>query len=81
MSQTKSRKVFSAKDARVDVHSVAPLPNSEKIYVTGSRDDMRVPMRKISQAVTPTDMGGEENPPIRKRLQPVPQYEPDGPDA
>ena len=64
MSQTKSRETFSAKDARVDAHSVAPLPNSEKIYVTGSRDDMRVPMRKISQAVTPTDMGGEENPPI-----------------
>ena len=64
MSQTKSRETFSAKDACVDVHSVAPLPNSEKIYVTGSRDDMRVPMRKISQAVTPTDMGGEENPPI-----------------
>ena len=64
MSQTKSRETFSAKDARVDVHSVAPLPNSEKIYLTGSRDDMRVPMRKISQAVTPTDMGGEENPPI-----------------
>ena len=64
MSQTKSRETFSAKDARVDVHSVAPLPNSEKIYVTGSRDDMQVPMRKISQAVTPTDMGGEDNPPI-----------------
>ena len=64
MSQTKSRETFSAKDARVDVHSVAPLPNSEKIYVTGSRYDMQVPMRKISQAVTPTDMGGEENPPI-----------------
>ena len=64
MSQTKSRETFSAKDARVDVHSVAPLPNSEKIYVTGSRDDMQVPMRKISQAITPTDMGGEENPPI-----------------
>ena len=64
MSQTKSRETFSAKDARVDVHSVAPLPNSEKIYVTGSRDDMQVPLRKINQAVTPTDMGGEENPPI-----------------
>ncbi len=35
----------------------------------GSRDDIRVPMRKISQDSTPTDMvnnGGqdEENPPI-----------------
>ena len=64
MSQTKSRETFSAKHARVDIHSVAPLPNSEKVHVTGSRDDIQVPMRKISQAVTPTDMGGEENPPI-----------------
>ena len=64
MSQTKSREAFSAKAARVDAHSVAPLPNSEKFYVAGSRADIRVPMRKINQAVTPTDMGGEENPPI-----------------
>ena len=64
MSQTKSRETFSAKDARVDAHSVEPLPNSEKIYVTGTREDIRVPMRKIAQAVTPTDMGGEETPPI-----------------
>ena len=69
MSQTKSRETFSAKHARVDIHSVAPLPNSEKVYVTGSRDDMQVPMRKISQNDTPTDMAlsgqtSEENPPV-----------------
>ena len=32
--------------------------------MTGSRDDIRVPMRKITLDETPTDMGGETNPPI-----------------
>jgi len=60
---------FTSEQARVDDASIAPLPNSEKIYVTGSRPDIRVPMRKISQDDTPTDMAlsgqsSEENPPI-----------------
>lgn len=29
-----------------------PLPGSEKIYVTGSRSDIRVPMRKIKLSPT-----------------------------
>ena len=61
MSQAKD---FSAQSAQVDAASIAPLPNSEKIYVTGTRDDIRVPMRKITLDETPTDMGGEVNPPI-----------------
>ncbi|OGT04009.1 MAG: phosphomethylpyrimidine synthase ThiC, partial [Gallionellales bacterium RIFCSPLOWO2_02_58_13] len=44
--------------------AVKPLPNSRKIYVEGSRPDIRVPMREISQADTPTGMGAEKNPPI-----------------
>ena len=68
MSQVKKTD-FSESQARVDDASIAPLPNSQKIYVTGSRPDMRVPMRKISQDDTPTDMAlsgqtSEENPPI-----------------
>jgi phosphomethylpyrimidine synthase len=55
---------FSSQNAQVDAAAVQQLPNSEKIYITGSRPDLRVPMRKISQSDTPTDMGGEENPPI-----------------
>ncbi|HCQ81413.1 MAG TPA: hypothetical protein DIT66_01200, partial [Rhodobiaceae bacterium] len=47
--QQKSRENFTAEAAQVDAHSIAPLPNSEKIYVAGSRADIRVPMRKISQ--------------------------------
>ncbi len=50
--------------ARVDPASVQPLPNSRKIYVPGSRPDIRVPMREISQADTRGDIGNEANPPI-----------------
>ena len=55
---------FISSEARVDAAAVAPLPNSQKIYVTGSRPDIRVPMREITQADTPTGFGGEKNPPI-----------------
>ncbi len=49
----------------VDPASMAPFPASRKVYVTGSRPDIRVPMREISQTPTIT-MQGEEvaNPPI-----------------
>ena len=55
---------FLSDSAKVDQASVAPLPNSKKIYIEGSRPDIQVPMREISLADTPTDMGGEKNPPI-----------------
>jgi len=55
---------FVATQAHVDQAAIAPLPNSRKIYVEGSRPDIRVPMREISQADTPTSFGGEQNPPI-----------------
>ena len=50
--------------ARVDEGAVKPLPNSRKIYVEGSRPDIRVPMREISQSDTPASFGAEKNPPI-----------------
>ncbi|MBN8759914.1 MAG: phosphomethylpyrimidine synthase ThiC [Thiobacillus sp.] len=40
------------------------MPNSRKIHVEGSTPDIRVPMREIAQADTPTGFGGEKNPPI-----------------
>jgi phosphomethylpyrimidine synthase len=55
---------FLSQTAHVDDAAVQPLPNSRKIYVTGSRPDIRVPMREISQADTPASMGAEKNPPI-----------------
>ena len=41
-----------------------PIPGSRKIHVQGSRPDLQVPMREISQAQTPTLFGGETNPSI-----------------
>jgi phosphomethylpyrimidine synthase len=55
---------FLAATAHVDEAAIQPLPNSRKVYVQGSRPDIQVPMREISQADTPTAMGGEKNPPI-----------------
>ncbi|MCX8146024.1 MAG: phosphomethylpyrimidine synthase ThiC, partial [Azovibrio sp.] len=55
---------FIAAAAQVDRAAIAPLPNSRKIYVEGSRPDIRVPMREIRQADTPTGFGGEKTPPI-----------------
>jgi len=55
---------FVAASAHVDEAAIAPLPNSRKIHIEGSRPDIRVPMREISQADTPTGFGGEKNPPI-----------------
>ncbi len=51
---------FIAADALVDAAAIAPLPNSKKTYVVGSRPDLRVPMREIAQ--TPT--GDTPNPSI-----------------
>ena len=43
--------------AHVDDAAVKPLPNSRKIYVAGSRPDLRVPMREITQSDTPVHFG------------------------
>jgi phosphomethylpyrimidine synthase len=55
---------FFARDAHVDEAAVKPLPNSRKIYVEGSRADVRVPMREIAQSDTPASFGLERNPPL-----------------
>ncbi len=44
---------FLAATATVDEAAIQPLPNSRKIYVQGSRPDVQVPMREISQSDTP----------------------------
>jgi phosphomethylpyrimidine synthase len=58
---------FFARDALVDSAAIAPLPSSRKIYVVGSRADVRVPMREIAQSDTSAAWsadGVERNPPI-----------------
>jgi phosphomethylpyrimidine synthase len=49
-----------------------PIPGSRKIHVEGSRSDLRVAMREITQSQTPTLFGGEDNPPVTV-------YDPSGP--
>ncbi|UAC49535.1 phosphomethylpyrimidine synthase ThiC [Bacillus aquiflavi] len=39
--------------------NLTPFPNSKKVYIEGSRPDIKVPMREISQSAP------EENPPVR----------------
>ena len=55
---------FLSKTARINDASVQPFPNSRKIYVEGSRPDIRVPMREISLTETITDKGAEANPAV-----------------
>ena len=55
---------FIAQAARVDEAAIKPLPNSRKVYVEGSRRDIRVPMREVAQSDTPASFGAEKNPPI-----------------
>jgi len=55
---------FIAAAAHVDDAAVQPLPRSSKVYVAGSRADIRVPMRRIEQTDTPASFGAEKNPPV-----------------
>ncbi len=55
---------FVLKATQLSEEVTQPFSGSRKIYIEGSRPDIRVPMREISQAATHTDNGVEENPPI-----------------
>ncbi|MEO4045572.1 phosphomethylpyrimidine synthase ThiC [Pseudomonas sp. CAU 1711] len=63
MSVKQQQKNLS-ESAQVDQQSIQPFPRSQKVYVQGSRPDIRVPMREISLDVTPTAFGGEINAPV-----------------
>jgi phosphomethylpyrimidine synthase len=50
--------------ARLSDSATGAFPRSGRIYVQGSRDDLRVGMREVSQTDTPAAGGGLANPPI-----------------
>jgi phosphomethylpyrimidine synthase len=50
--------------ARIDDAATGSLPNSRKVYVEGTRQGVRVPMREITQSDTAASFGKEKNPPI-----------------
>ena len=55
---------FISKATTLSEEITRPFANSRKIYVQGSRDDLRVPMREISQSPTLTNNDREINPPV-----------------
>ena len=55
---------FLSQNATVDKASVADFPGSRKIYIEGSRPDIRVPMREISLSDTQLNDGIEKNAPV-----------------
>ena len=55
---------FIKNTARLSEEVTRPFSNSKKVYVQGSREDIRVGMREIQQADTSDSLGFEVNPPI-----------------
>ncbi|GAA4714602.1 phosphomethylpyrimidine synthase ThiC [Brevibacillus fulvus] len=53
---------FEKKD---ELQSLCAFPGSKKVYVQGSRPDIRVPMREIALSPTVSADGQRENPPVR----------------
>lgn len=56
---------FFDKISQLNTSTRQHFPNSRKIYVQGSRPDIRVPMREITLTATETETGLEENAPLR----------------
>ncbi|MDZ7661042.1 phosphomethylpyrimidine synthase ThiC [Thiohalophilus sp.] len=55
---------FIQKTAKLSDDVTRPFPSSKKTYVTGSRDDIRVPLREVECTPTHTEQGEEHNLPI-----------------
>ena len=51
---------FLNETAQVDPATTQPFAKSRKIYVEGSRPDIRVPFREISLSDTPSAFGAEQ---------------------
>ncbi|MDQ0220176.1 phosphomethylpyrimidine synthase ThiC [Peribacillus cavernae] len=60
-----------------NISIMSSLPGSKKIYVTGSRPDIKVPMREIGLSPTSGTFGEEENPPVRVYDTSGPYTDPD----
>ncbi len=63
---------FIRRTAQLSEEATRPYPNSRKLWVPGSRPDLRVGMREVRQSETPALHGAEANPPI-------PLYDTSGP--
>ena len=52
------------KSAQLSIDIRQPFPNSRKIYVEGSQEDLKVGMREVLCSDTPAGFGGGQNPPV-----------------
>ncbi|HVA54331.1 MAG TPA: phosphomethylpyrimidine synthase ThiC [Gammaproteobacteria bacterium] len=55
---------FIRRTAQLSEEATRPYPNSRKLFVPGSRPDVRVGMREVQQSDTSALHGAETNPPI-----------------
>jgi len=55
---------FLNETASLDPEALKSFAKSKKVYVTGSRTDLKVPFREISLSDTPSSFGAEKNPPV-----------------
>jgi len=60
-----------------NIPSFMQFPASKKVYVEGSRPDIRVPMREITLSPTKTETGISENEPVRVYDTTGPYTDPD----
>ncbi|OEF07095.1 phosphomethylpyrimidine synthase ThiC [Vibrio genomosp. F10] len=60
----------------INTLSVQPYPNSNKVYIEGSRSDIRVPMREITLA--DSLVGGSKDEPIFEPNEPIHVYDTSG---
>jgi len=55
---------FLNETASLDPEALKSFAKSKKVYMTGSRPDLKVPFREISLSDTPSSFGAEKNPPV-----------------
>ncbi|MFH0266314.1 phosphomethylpyrimidine synthase ThiC [Vibrio rumoiensis] len=75
MSSSRKQARMDAKNF-IDSLSVQPYPNSQKVYIQGSRSDLRVPMREIS--LSNSLVGGTKDNPILEPNEPIQVYDTSG---
>ena len=55
---------FLNETASLDPEALRPFAKSKKVYVKGSRPDLKVPFREITLSDTPSTFGAEKNPAV-----------------
>ncbi len=55
---------FLNETASLDPEALKSFAKSKKVYVAGSRPDLKIPFREISLSDTPSSFGAEKNPPV-----------------